>query len=417
VKFVATLALAIVFTIPFSVAAQVPKKTGSAKPALSEWVLRRRLMRSPHNKDLHRTLCNLLDKQKKYRDLENERAAWLTNNITDLNEVIAIDAEAQFLLNDDEFAIAATRKYLAALDPDDIMLGWANNLLGRELMRRGKLAEAIPYLRKAVEKNREHGDYWEALGNALIGDGQTAAAISTLKHAVEVQQSSAEVHASLARALDKSGDLPNAEAEYIAASNLDEDNAVRLTTLARFQIKRREFADAKDTIDRALKTHPMDLYAYLLRARIFELEGQPDRAALERNKADGLLRDDMRKSKSKSAENTAVPLAIFAIGDSEELVRLEETNAANLTSSDRMMLFIANLDLGRKNEALAELPKIFDDPKANTAKDNFLVAEGLKGANLSQEAEKFYRKAYEIDPQNLTYRFELNAIRNSWANR
>src|SRR5437879_4754301 len=145
----ARLVCIILFPIfPLACFAQAKKAPEAKKPASDEWTLRARLIGKPHNKDAHTALCEVLKKQNKYRDLADERVAWLADNPNDSGEVISLDTEAYFWLNDDEVAISATRKYLAALAADDPMYGWANNFLGRELMRRRKYSEAVPYLKK-----------------------------------------------------------------------------------------------------------------------------------------------------------------------------------------------------------------------------------------------------------------------------
>jgi tetratricopeptide (TPR) repeat protein len=343
----------------------------------------------------------------------NERIAWLEDNPADFNEVIALDTEASFRLNDPDLAITASKTCLAALKPKDTMFGWANNFLGRALSQRRKFREAIPYLKAATEANPGFSDYWVALGSALVYDGEVTSGINTLQRAVDVGASSADNHEVLARAFEAAGDLADSETEYKAASNLDKNSPSRFTALAKIQIKRNELADAKQNVANAVRLNRLELYAYLLNARILDLEGDSDSARSEREKAESLLVEDSQKSHAHDKEFTAVPLALFAVDDPEELIRLEKAHQHNLTAFDRRLLAIAYLSRGRNDQALTELAKDISDSKMNTAGDNFIVAEALHCAGMDDRAEEFYRRAYEMDPENTTYRHEFEALRSS----
>lgn len=338
----ACLALCLIFPL---IAQPQAKKAAGVNRTTNEWTLRGKLIADPHNRAAHDELCELLRKQGRHRELAKERTAWIDDNPTDFNEVIDLDSEANTFLNDDDVAIGATRKYLASLSNDDLMFGWANNYLGKELMRRRRFAEALPYLKQAVEKDPGVGDFWSAFGTALLAAGKTNAAIEALRHALDVNPSSATIHEFLAVALEASGNPLDAETELKVASNLDKSNLRRLTTLARLQIKHHKLEDASATINRVLEIDHKYLYAYLLMARVFDLEGQHDKATTERKRADSLLGDDMRRNKSPNM--LIVPMAIFASDDPEELARLEEADEPRLNPGDRFMLFAAYVGLNR----------------------------------------------------------------------
>ena len=104
-------------------------------------------------------------------------------------------------------------------------------------------------------------------------------------------------------------------------------------------------------------------------------------------------------------------LAVFVENDPQETVRILEPSKEHLTSVERMMLALAYFELKRKDEGVAEINRFFDDPKVNTAQAHFTFAEALKKAGLHQRAEEHYRKAYEMDPENTTYRYEYEVTR------
>src|SRR5258708_30021328 len=421
--------IAALLVTAFSASPQTtPKKSAqpkSSQNAPNEWNLRGRLAGSRHDRNSHKALCSILEKRHDYRALVEERKAWLEDNSWDSSELISFETESQFHLYDPQYAIEVTKRFLSRMDSSDQMYGWANNFLGRQLMGRDKFEEAIPFLETATKANPTFSDYWEALGNALVRIGKADAGIDTLRKAVGLYPSSARLHAQLGDALGRKGDLIGQETEYNAACSLDKKDPTfskektnpvlskQLTDLARVQIERGKFSEADETLTRAIQADPQTLYAYLLRARIFERKGQPTEAQAQRQRAKILLSEETRKEKNHSGEFSQ-PLILFAMDDPLEVVRIFNSSNTPLTPTDHRILAGAYFDLGRVNDAVSEFEKsLTGDSQFDTAQSHFIFAEALKKAGLVQKAEEHYRKAYEMDPENTTYRYEYEALKRA----
>ena len=81
---------------------------------------------------------------------------------------------------------------------------------------------------------------------------------------------------------------------------------------------------------------------------------------------------------------------------------------ANLTSAERMTLAETYLDLGRIHEAMQQWEKALHmNPKLDTAAVHGLFGERLVKLKALQEALPQLRRAYELDPQNLTFRIDF----------
>jgi tetratricopeptide (TPR) repeat protein len=394
----------------------------SVKPAQSpakfsnEWTLRGKLIANPHDRDAHEKLCMVLEQQAKYRKAVEERKAWLEDNPGDYFELITLITTANFILFDPEYALEAAEQFPASVNPGDNFYAWSNDQIGTLLTQMQRFAEAIPHLEAATKVAPNFSDYWLHLSSAYVGTKQFDKAISASTRAVDLDPASATAHVQLGEALGAKGDLTAQETEFKAACNIDKDDALlktsratRYVSLAKLQIVLKEYPDAEKSAATALRLNPNELYAYLVRARAMELDGHTSDAASERNRLEVVTRQLMEKEKKPSGMK--VPLAIFALNDSPELVRLLEPAQQQLTSLERMLLAIAYFDLGRSVDGETQFRKALEDPVENTAQSHFTLAELFKKAEWTQKAVKEYGEAYEMDPENWTYRYKYESLR------
>lgn len=406
-----------------SVSPQTPPKKStppkSSQNAPNEWNLRGRLAANPHDRETHEKLCVLLEKRGDIRVLVKERWAWLSDNPDDWFELAQLMVEAEIRLYDPEYAITAAKRYLSNsnLSPEDI--AGASGDLARLLVKRGRAIEAIPYFEAATKAKPDIEEFWADLGGALIKTNRLNPGIEALKKAVDLDPSSPSFHVRYGDALAAKGDLTGQETEYKAACNLDKNDpllanqrASRFIALAKLQIARAEYGEAETNLQEALRLDPNELYVYLVRAQLLEIKGQSIEAQTQRKMAEAQVKEMMKKEKGVPP-GLSQPLAVFAEEDPQEIVRILEPSKDHLASIERMMLALAYFDLGRKDEALAQLDKFFEDQKVNTAQAHFTFAEALKKARLSQKAEEQYQKAYEMDPENTTYRYEYEALKQA----
>lgn len=409
-----------------------PVPQSDAKASSDEWALRGRLLANPNDKTSHDALCSLLRNNNDYRRLVAERKAWLENNTWDYSELITLTTEADLFLDDPLYAIDVARRFLSRLDLKDAVYGWANDFLGRQLLNSNRFDEAISCFRTAlrVEPNRE--DYLEHLGSALVKADQLNDGIAALKKAIILNPTSLSLHLQLGDAYGRKGDLIGKETEYSAACNLlynlhkndplysrtDPALSRQLTQLARVQIEHGKYTKANATLNRAIKADPQNFYTHLLRARLLEKQNQPKEAEAYRQKARDLLNEIRKIEKDNSLGMLSQPLIFFVATmyeDFHEIVRIYKASATPLTTADRAMLSIAYFEIGQAADAIVELDKIHaaDQTFLDNAKQYFGYAQQLKKANFIQKAEEYYRKAYEMDPENMTYAYQYEAIKKA----
>jgi tetratricopeptide (TPR) repeat protein len=220
----------------------------------------------------------------------------------------------------------------------------------------------------------------------------------------------------LGDALAAKGDLEGQETEYKAACNIDRDDpllktvrASRFISLAKLQLKRKEFPEALASAATAIQLNPDAPYAYLVRAQAMHLQGRDAQATTERNKAETYIKQAM--AKDKKPPDLAVPLAIFIDDDAPELIRLLEPEEKTLSAFEKMLLATAYFAVGTPEIGEAEFNKSLEDPKMNTAEVHFTLAGLLRQAQWTEKAVKEYSTAYAMDPENVTYKYEYEALR------
>jgi tetratricopeptide (TPR) repeat protein len=182
-----------------------------------------------------------------------------------------------------------------------------------------------------------------------------------------------------------------------------------MSGVLKLQIARKEYSDAQASTKTAIQLDASHIYAYLVCAQALEQQGRADQAAQERNRAQEIL--NQLSAKDRNSPGLAVPLAIFVDDDPKEIVRLLEPAIPRLTSLERTQLATAYFTLGRPIEGEAEFQKVFEEPKWNTAQVHRLYAQLLQQAGWLQKAKRECSRAYEMDPENLTFKYEYEKLR------
>jgi len=128
--------------------------------------------------------------------------------------------------------------------------------LGAVLQARGKLDEAIPEYRAALEIRPQDPTANNALGAALIGRGQPQLAIKYLRTAADSNPSDFDAHYNLAQALAATEDFPAAAEEFAAAVHLRPDDANAHANFGSALAELGRFPEAKAQFERALEINP-----------------------------------------------------------------------------------------------------------------------------------------------------------------
>jgi Flp pilus assembly protein TadD len=165
---------------------------------------------------------------------------------------------------------------LTANYPDTVPNAWNN--LGLLATRDGRTAEAIGHFQEAL---RVSPDYWialENLGNAYRQQRRWDEARATLERAVAMRPQDPETNYSLAMVYAQTDDTARAYQYLQAALKLRPDYPEALNNLGILFLRTRRRNDAVAKFEESIRVAPEFDQSYLNLARVYSLEGAPDKA-------------------------------------------------------------------------------------------------------------------------------------------
>jgi tetratricopeptide (TPR) repeat protein len=415
--------------------------------------MRLRLQFHPHDKPLHKQLIKLLEKKYAFRAIAVENADWLKNNPGDYVALLELVSYSTAALNDPEFAISQQRLFLAATQRDDDEWNYDGELdsLANELDGRGRPEEALRIFDQLVERNPEEGGFWADRSDALTALGRNKEAAESLRHSISLDPSFDSTHVALARVLLRLNDLDGAEAEYRAALAVyasqyksgEPTNAFHSMVRGLINIEAQNHSEAmlaemhmglasvlaleghRDSAvkeaEAALAANQAGFEAYYLKAQILEKSGNKDLANKTREEAASAISNLMKKE--SKAKVDLDPRLLFLSdglmdGDSrkisfpDEIITILEPRSSVMTAQERFILAYAYLGSGRVREAINQWGiALSHDSKFDTARAHYVFARRLVSSGNEKEAAVHFRRAYELDPQNLTYQIDYENTR------
>jgi tetratricopeptide (TPR) repeat protein len=431
--------------------AKSPSK-GPSRSA-SEDTLRTRLEINPHDADAHKQLIEVLRKRWLPRALVIEDATWIKNNPGDYWVLTELVSYAKTGLDDPEFAIQEERAFLsrAKREEDDLDYDRAMDQLATDLDLRGKSEESLKIYDELVRLNPEDASLWGDRSYPLISLGRVDEAIQSLRRSLEIDPASEMTHQILGDALVTDGDLNGAETEYRAALSLyaakykngettnSFDDLIKTLVkseaqghmetilaemhlrLARALMLEKDYESAIAETQAALDANNTELVALYLRGEIYDAKGDHESATRTRELAKTVVQRQATSEFSKSSPKDRPqidPRVLFLTdtlwnGESgypalpSETVSILEPRIDSLSAYEHSILAISYFALKRAPEAKVQWEKaIAMDPKLDTAKGNANLGRELLKARSFSDALPHLRRAYELDPRNMTYRID-----------
>jgi tetratricopeptide (TPR) repeat protein len=448
--------------IGYTASAQQTQSTGTKHPASKASslptvdTLRIRLQFHPHDADAHKQLIKLLDAKYAFRAIVAEDTTWLNNNRGDSWALTEIVSYSETALHDPECAIAQLRLQLAAVprkdDPEDFD-DWSDQLAAK-LQKRGRPEEALPLLSELVRLNPNEAGFWADYGDLLSALGQHAEAIKAFRRSIEMNPSMDAFHEGLAEALVKSGDLNGAESEYRAALSIydaqykkgeptdsyhsfisgmvkieaahGEEHALAETRmkLAHILLLDKKYDDALVQAKAALDADHNEFSALYLQAEIYDAKGDHDQARKVRENAATTIQKEAASDPSWKKNKANTDPRVLFLNDplwnaqsgypafSSEIVSILEPRISSLSAFERVELASAYFALGSVASGKQQWERaVASDPQLDNAVSHSNLGEELAKAGAFDDAFPHLRKAYELDPQNTTFRMEYDAAR------
>jgi superkiller protein 3 len=132
----------------------------------------------------------------------------------------------------------------------------ARNNFGSSLLLQGRIDEAIPQLREALQLEPSHAEAHSNLGVALARRGQTAEAIDHYREALRLDPRQTQAYSNLGNALLAQGHVGEAIAQFEAALSLDAADPQARTNLAGALVRDGRTEEAISQLEQVLKTSP-----------------------------------------------------------------------------------------------------------------------------------------------------------------
>jgi tetratricopeptide (TPR) repeat protein len=159
---------------------------------------------------------------------------------------------------------------------------------GMAYLEKKDFAAARKDFRRIVEidSHLEKGHFW--LGSLLRAEKKYPEAIESLDDAIELNGDDAPSYTERGRVYRELKQLDKAEQDFLRALALSPKSATPLLELARASVARKNFGTALDRVEEAVKKKPELAEGYELRAEIYRLLGEVEKAKADRAKAESL---------------------------------------------------------------------------------------------------------------------------------
>jgi tetratricopeptide (TPR) repeat protein len=178
-------------------------------------------------------------------------------------------------------AIAFCQKALE-IKPDLVR---AHNNLGNALSQKGRVDEAIAHYQEALEINPDNVEIHINLGNALVQKGGVDEAIAQYQEALEIKPDSAESHYNLGNAFLQKGKEDEAISHFQSALQIKPDYAIAHYNLAIVLQQRGRVDEAITHYQEALEINPDYVDAHVNLGNALSQKGRVDEAITQYQKA------------------------------------------------------------------------------------------------------------------------------------
>ena len=449
-----TVALASLIAAPTAIAQKAKPKAPAVDDSDKEMQLRMRLNMNPHDEEAHRAIQALLRKKYAFHTSMEEDGIWLKNNPDDYNSEIEMRSVAM-TINDPEYAIGIDRYILAHANraPNPEGYDSVSDRLAFLLIGRGKYPEALILLKRATELSPTDAGVWENLADGQVQAGQFSAAVESYKKSLDVDINQENTHEGLALAYFDLGDFQASTTELTAAvavynaqyhgtnptdswhlmlknmndaTHSDAGLATLHYKLAKSLLAEKKYDRAITEADIATKADPDSATTgFYLKAEIYDAAGQPTKATATRREAAEAIalmmkkehpsKDDWFQGFSNVQEIFIMTADSAVVDTADETILLLEPmlSKGNLKPLDRQLLGMAYCTKDRTKECREQIDLAFaSEGKWNNATTQYSAGEGLQKSHDPSAVEHF-QKAYELDPQNVTFRMDYEASRKN----
>ncbi len=162
---------------------------------------------------------------------------------------------------------------------------YAHLNLGAELLKKGKVDEAIDFYQKGLQTDPDNAGSHYNLGTALLQKGKVDEAISHFQRALEIKSDNAEVHCILGNALRQKGNVNEAITQYQEALRINPRYAAAHVSLGIALVQNGRVDEAMVHCQKALEINANDADAHYNLGTALLQKGRVDEAMVHYQRA------------------------------------------------------------------------------------------------------------------------------------
>jgi tetratricopeptide (TPR) repeat protein len=197
-------------------------------------------------------------------------------------EIVNLLQEAIIAIEENRYEDAMAIVHRVVRDPDAVN---AYMEFGIDMVRHKRYQDAVPLLRKAVEKLPNSAGAHYEFGLALINTGQWEAALPQIQAAVLLKPDSASLHFTLAAVNTKLKRVQEAMAECEKALEIDPEHFDANLTYGRLLLQEGRPDAALPRLMQAVKVKPDSAESHFFLGEAYQRLGQIENATRERDRA------------------------------------------------------------------------------------------------------------------------------------
>jgi choline-sulfatase len=281
-------------------------------------------------------------------------------------------------------------------DPKDT-IAWYEAFKGAlALASAGRDADAVPELRRLVDRNPRMLDGWEALGKSLLKIGRTSEAIEAFNKVLEIDSLKPETHLALARilALERKPDLARRHAELAA----ERDPASAYEALAELSMDAGRPSEAASYAQRSIEADPTRYMSHFLLGVVAKQHGRCNEAIPEFERAIEAKRTQPRVVVRDLHAGLADCLARADRREEAEREFQNELSAIPWSVSGRVGLATLYRSEGRDAEARTVLEGLLDKTQSPSADTFWTVVHTFAVLGDTSAAREWAAKARQRFP-------------------
>ncbi len=258
----------------------------------------------------------------------------------------------------------------------------------------GQFGKAENLLRDILDKLPDNDGVISALGGVLLAGGKVEESINTLEKAIQLNANNVDAYLNLGIAFQNSGRRDEGFKHIEKAAKLAPQRVDIQYNYANVLIEHKRYSEATLLLNQVIEVHPTFIAAYHALGMVYSFEQKSTEVIKTYEQALAQVPNDL---------NTLILLGNY-LADTGDINRAKQVYLQAATSHPGHFLPHAvlgkfYLDIGENIKGEQSLLKAFER-NPNDLNTVILLGNVSKTLNKINEAEKYYRQALAIDPQN-----------------